>query len=106
MGWKTAMQTEGDEQRLIYDVPVRKSPLVVPHPQYGVSIQAEFSGTQMPTPPERRLRPGLAAPQGMVSDELGVVKQAGGEVVETSAPYLPFMLSWTLEPCVLDAGFV
>ena len=63
MGWKTAMQTEGDEQTLIYDVPVRKSPLVVPHPQYGVWTQAEFSGTQMPTPPERRLRPGLAAPQ-------------------------------------------
>ena len=43
MSRKTAVQTEGDKQGLIDGVPVRKSPLVAPHPPSGVWTQENFS---------------------------------------------------------------
>jgi hypothetical protein len=57
MRGKAAVQTKRDKQRLIDSVPVRKSPLVVSHPEGGVWTQENFSENPRGKPPERRLRP-------------------------------------------------
>jgi hypothetical protein len=62
MRWKTAVQTERNKQRLIDSVPVRKSPFVATHPQDDVWTQENLSENPCGEPPERRLRPKLAAP--------------------------------------------
>jgi hypothetical protein len=45
MRGKAAVQTKRDKQRLIDSVPVRKSPLVVSHPEGGAWMQENFSET-------------------------------------------------------------
>ena len=62
MCWKTAVQTERDKQGLIDSVSVRESPFVVPHPQDSIWTPENFSENSCNKPPERRLRPRLAAP--------------------------------------------
>ena len=67
---KTAMQTERDKQGLIDGVPVGKSPLVVPHPPDGVWTQENFYKKLADEPPERRLRPRLAAPEEFIGGQM------------------------------------
>ena len=75
MSGKTAMQPEGDEQGLLHYVKMGQPPLIMPHTsswciEGGEILRNLWGGQSCPQPafsrlrpPERRLRPGLAAPQ-------------------------------------------
>jgi hypothetical protein len=69
------LQSEGDEQRLIDYIKMGQPPFIMPHTSSwcvggGEILKKLWGGQSCPQPafsrlwpPERRLRPGLAAPQ-------------------------------------------